>query len=86
MMETPPFEFGYSQIDRERFRSGELARGWAARFPQLFSEADLRVALAAGAALSRPDRRAMRVRVPVHQGTVPPRPRREVRVVVGTTG
>jgi hypothetical protein len=44
-MAMPPFEFAYSQFDRERFRSGDLARGWAARFPQLFSEADLRVAL-----------------------------------------
>jgi hypothetical protein len=39
------FEFAYSRQDRERFRSGELARGWAARFPQLFSAADLQIAL-----------------------------------------
>ena len=44
-MTTPPFEFGYSETDRERFRCGDLTRGWSARFPQLFSEADLRVAL-----------------------------------------
>ncbi len=30
---------------RERFQSGELARSWAERFPQLFGEADLRIAL-----------------------------------------
>jgi len=39
------FEFAYSQEERERFRSGELARGWASRYPELFSGAELQIAL-----------------------------------------
>lgn len=35
----------FSAEDRQRFRSGELARGWAARFPHLFGEGELRLAL-----------------------------------------
>jgi hypothetical protein len=39
------YKIYFSAEDRERFRSGELARGWAERFPQLFGETDLRLAL-----------------------------------------
>ena len=39
------YEIDFSVEDRERFRSGELARDWAERFPQLFGEAELRLAL-----------------------------------------
>lgn len=45
---TPPaadYEVEFSLEDRERFRSGELARAWAGQFPQLFDDADLRLAL-----------------------------------------
>jgi hypothetical protein len=39
------YEIYYSAEDRLRFQSGELARGWAERFPQLFGEAELRLAI-----------------------------------------
>jgi hypothetical protein len=39
------YEIYFRAEERERFQSGDLARGWAERFPQLFGEADLRIAL-----------------------------------------
>lgn len=39
------YEIYFRAEDRERFQSGELARGWVELFPQLFGEADLRIAL-----------------------------------------
>ncbi len=39
------YEIYYSAEDRLRFQSGELARGWAESFPQLFGEAELRLAV-----------------------------------------
>jgi hypothetical protein len=39
------YEIYFSAEDRRHFQSGELARSWAKRFPQLFGEAELRLAL-----------------------------------------
>ena len=38
-------DFPFREAEREQFRDGSLATGWAQRFPQLFSAADLQIAL-----------------------------------------
>ena len=38
-------EFPFRPAERRQFQDGSLARGWAERFPHLFSAADLQIAL-----------------------------------------